>query len=1305
MKALIRIGLVLIAVLALGQAHAQERQIGKGYLNLLAYWDFDSPTAFKEGKAVDAVSKIEGVLNGEPALVVGRSGEKLDRAIDFGADPTGNWVKIDHTTEAGDSWLKPVSDFNQLTVSFWQKLHSVKATSTFWLGAASASSGERNAQAHIPWSNRNIYWDTSGCCDGRTTRINKKWDGDFGEWHHFVFVKDRDRKAIYIDGELFHEGNNNSRLKGDWTVAAIGSDNIGKSNVAGVVDEFAVFASALTEAEIGRLAKGAEPTGLEERTNVGEPVEALERAGNVALGQAHGFFDEPFELTMSAATPGAEIWYTTNSREPSRESGKQYTEPLTISKTTVVRAVAMEAGKAPSRVETQTYIFPEQVIKKPNMRKSITGHRTYGPKMRDSLMSLPTMVITTGPAVNGVSETFGSLEFIPAEGAEGFQVNAGIRHFGGAWTNFSKKNFRIYFRREYGVGKLRYPLFEGHDNGVEPVREFDQLNLRAGSHDMVQRGFYMSNRFGDDTMLEMGHINPHGRFVHLYLDGAYWGMYHLRERWNADMQANYLGGDKLDYEAINGNWNVGGWADPGDPYDGDGSAWERIKSFRGDYQKISPYLDVPNYIDFMLLFMFGHSEGEYRCVGPAGVGSGFKFFLNDGDGFLRTSAGNRTKRGAPGRSSGDGPGSIFSMLHKEGTPEYRMLLADRIHRHHFNDGALTPEKTLARLNARVAEVELAFLSEAARWDYRSPSSWASAWDKIIEDWLPDRTKEVVSQYRTAGFYPAIDAPVPSLASGRVEVGSSLRFLSRHGVAHFTTDGSDPRLPDGTIAPSASEFLDFVNERTVIPKGAAWRYLDAGENLGSSLIVAGHAEYSEANWKHPAFDDAEWKSGKAELGYGENDEATQIDFGGDKDRKHITAYFRHALTLAKTERAVAARLELKRDDGAIVYLNGVEVAHDNLRKGPVTGKTLADTTSDDGNNFHEFTVPLPLLRNGRNVVAVEVHQTKPTSSDVSFDFALHVSEETETKSEPLRIVRNTIVKARALKGGEWSALNETFYWTEKPVAPGEVIFSEIHYHPSANDELEFIELQNISGQAVNLRGAKFTAGIRYRFSKTQNTLLSPGERLLLVKSQFDMQKALGLELPIAGVYQGSLSNQGELLELVDAAGVSLVKLEYGDGAPWPSAADGKGPSLVFHGPSQALGQAQRWLPGAATGGTPGKGDAHRYLMNPLLDANDNGQADLLEYALGQAPEPPQLLVEHLPKETGLELRATYVAWQNPAATDVRLVAEGSTDLRVWRPLASAQTITQRDGQIECRWTHQAPAAEQPTMFYRLRIVRR
>ena len=596
------------------------------------------------------------------------------------------------------------------------------------------------------------------------------------------------------------------------------------------------------------------------------------------------------------------------------------------------------------------------------MRKSITNHRTYGPKMRDSLMSLPTMIITTGPAINGVAETFGSLEYIPGSEAAGFQVNAGIRHFGGAWTNFSKKNFRIYFRREYGVGKLRYPLFEGHDNGVEPVREFDQLNLRAGSHDMVQRGFYMSNRFTDDTMLEMGHINPHGRFVHLYIDGAYWGMYHLRERWNADMQANYLGGDKPHYEAINGNWNVGGWADPGDPYDGDGSAWTRIKSFRGDYQKISPYLDVPNYIDFMLLFMFGHSEGEYRCVGPADVGSGFKFFLNDADGYLRTSAGNRTKRGAPGRSSGDGPGSIFSMLHKEGTTSIGYC---------WPTGFIVTISTTASLRRRKTSPGSTPVWRRSSWRSlprrragiiaappRGPPRATKSSRTGCRIGRGRSSRNIVRPVFIRGSMRRCRACPP--AGWRRQCAS---FLSKHGVAYFTTNGSDPRLPDGTIAPSAMEFLDAINERTAIAKGAVWKYFDVGEDLGSSQLVEGHADYSEANWKHPAFDDAEWKSGKAELGYGEDDEATPIDFGGDKNNKHITVYFRHAFTLESLDRAVSARLELKRDDGAIVYLNGAEVARDNLRRGPVTGKTQADTTSDDGNDFHEFTVPLGLLRSG------------------------------------------------------------------------------------------------------------------------------------------------------------------------------------------------------------------------------------------------------------------------------------------------------------------------------------------------------
>ena len=104
------------------------------------------------------------------------------------------------------------------------------------------------------------------------------------------------------------------------------------------------------------------------------------------------------------------------------------------------------------------------------------------------------------------------------------------------------------------------------------------------------------------------------------------------------MATGYLGGLKEDQESINGNYNAGGWATPGDPYDGDGSSWVRIQSLRADYLGVRPYLNVQNYIDFMLLYLFGGCENEWRSTGPKNIGSGAKYFLNDADGYLPTAS-------------------------------------------------------------------------------------------------------------------------------------------------------------------------------------------------------------------------------------------------------------------------------------------------------------------------------------------------------------------------------------------------------------------------------------------------------------------------------------------------------------------------------------------------------------------------------------------------------------------------------------------------------------------------------------------
>ena len=227
---------------------------------LIAYWDFDIAG---KNVVVDNVAGIRGEVKGRTGFTTGRTGAAGDHAIDFGSSPGGNWVRIHHE---GNAWLRPASDANQLTVSFWQKLHSRISSSSFWFGAGSAPAGQRNAQAHVPWGGGDIYWDTAG------DRINKAWGGDYNSWNHFAFVKNGNTQQIFINGKLHHQASNSKALFGDWTVASIGATNTGGYNVAGMIDDFAVYASALTGAQINALVGGTKPNQLGAPITIGGDV-------------------------------------------------------------------------------------------------------------------------------------------------------------------------------------------------------------------------------------------------------------------------------------------------------------------------------------------------------------------------------------------------------------------------------------------------------------------------------------------------------------------------------------------------------------------------------------------------------------------------------------------------------------------------------------------------------------------------------------------------------------------------------------------------------------------------------------------------------------------------------------------------------------------------------------------------------------------------------------------------------------------------------------------------------------------------
>ncbi|MGC6511050.1 MAG: DUF4832 domain-containing protein [Myxococcota bacterium] len=182
----------------------------------------------------------------------------------------------------------------------------------------------------------------------------------------------------------------------------------------------------------------------------------------------------------------------------------------------------------------------------------------------------------------------------------------------------------------------------------------------------------------------------------------------------------------------------------------------------------------------------------------------------------------------------------------------------------------------------------------------------------------------------------------------------------------------------------------VVEDILIPKEAIWKYNDSGSDLGT-------------NWKEVDFNDQEWDSGQAELGYGDNDENTEVSYGDDASQKHITTYFRHHFEVDTIPSDASLRIELKMDDGAAVYLNGTEIVRSNLPEGAMYN-TPAGTDTVSESAFFSFDVDPNLLVLGSNLLAVEVHQISVSSSDISFDASVHltrVDESTGCMSEVQR----------------------------------------------------------------------------------------------------------------------------------------------------------------------------------------------------------------------------------------------------------------------------------------------------------------
>jgi hypothetical protein len=173
-----------------------------------------------------------------------------------------------------------------------------------------------------------------------------------------------------------------------------------------------------------------------------------------------------------------------------------------------------------------------------------------------------------------------------------------------------------------------------------------------------------------------------------------------------------------------------------------------------------------------------------------------------------------------------------------------------------------------------------------------------------------------------------------------------------------------------------ETIARAQSPALVATGSTWKYLDNGSNQGTA-------------WRAVSFDDSTWKSGVAQLGYGDGDESGIVGYGPNASAKYVTTYFRHTFQVADPTAFDSLTLRLLRDDGAVVYLNGAEVFRNNMPAGTIAYTTLAAARiwGSGETKVKSTTVSPTRLVAGDNVIAVEVHQSDRTSSDLTFDLEL------------------------------------------------------------------------------------------------------------------------------------------------------------------------------------------------------------------------------------------------------------------------------------------------------------------------------
>jgi hypothetical protein len=681
---------------------------------------------------------------------------------------------------------------------------------------------------------------------------------------------------------------------------------LGLYNAAGeVVDRFIpAFPRASAFHSYGRNASG-------EYVYFETPTPGAANAGTAASGLVAdpvfsvpgGFYTTNQSVTLSSATPGATIRYTTNGSEPTLTNGVTYSAAIGVNSTTnrSLRARAFKDGMVPSRVVTSNIVIGESAARRSLPGLFLTadpGRSLYRPYGVFAIVNNDTAsnynsgiwhaqgnpLQYFNPALRGrFIERPGNMELLYPSGTPGFNMDFGLRAAGSGysrprytfpWLNEANPNSRspwassavekpqmnVFFRGDLGGGQLEFPLF-----GNDKVTTFDNLRLRAGKNDI-------SNPWVRDELMrrlfrDTGQIGARGINTTLWINGVYKGYFNVTERLREDFFQRW-------YDSEN-PWDV--WV-VNDVASGDSLMLQEMITFLrtnsqtslANYQGALSRIDMVNFADYMIVNLYGATgdwphnnytmarertpNGRWICAlwdaeGAFGTFGGLTVRSNQ---FTAAGANSDLQGGVVGSGASSPSENVKYTLRTMYTllrvsPEFRLLMADRIQKHFFNGGALTDANVFARKEALRIEMQPLI-----------PSFSDAGFNSWINGQGPDRTRFTTSpvvnspsrrtvllngyfddtlggtfvqaHFRQEGLWPATLAPEFSQFGGNIAQGAPITIslaAGGTGTIYYTTNGVDPRAPGGAVqgAEIASGGTVSIGQTTVLKarvlNGSVW----------------------------------------------------------------------------------------------------------------------------------------------------------------------------------------------------------------------------------------------------------------------------------------------------------------------------------------------------------------------------------------------------------------------------------------------------------------------------------------------------